>query len=169
MAKLLVLVSLVYLYFNINEFLVPGYKLKNFDAVHLQALFNGHYAGLFWGTQILGLILPIIFLFFRYFRKPAPVFIIALFVMAGAWLKRYLIVVPTMEHPFLPVQHLPLEFAVYSPTLIEITITAGTLFLTLLIITVLSKFLPIIPIWEMTHHESGKPAEKGFRNFASFY
>ncbi len=153
MAKLLVLVSLVYLYFNINEFLVPAYKLKKFDAIHLQALFSGHYAWLFWGTQIFGLILPIIFLVFRLFRKPAYAFVIALFVLAGAWIKRYLIVVPTMEHPFLPVQHLPPSFVVYTPTLIEITITMGTVFLTLIIITVLSKFLPIIPIWEMVQNE----------------
>jgi molybdopterin-containing oxidoreductase family membrane subunit len=151
MSKLLVLVSLVYLYFNINEFLVPGYKLKKFDAIHLEALFSGHYAWMFWGTQILGLILPIIFLLFRFFRKPASVFVIAIFVLAGSWLKRYLIVVPTMEHPFLPVQHLPPSFVTYTPTLIEITITMGTIFLALIIITVLSKFLPIIPIWEMIH------------------
>ena len=44
MAKLLVLVSVVYFYFNINEFLVPGYKLKKFDAIHLEALFSGHHA-----------------------------------------------------------------------------------------------------------------------------
>lgn len=154
MAKLLVLVSLVYLYFNLNEFLVPGYKLKKFDLVHLEALFSGHYAGLFWGTQILGLILPIILLLFKPFRKPAPVFIIAIFLLAGSWLKRYLIVVPTMEHPFLPPQNLPLNFTVYTPTLIETTITMGTLFLALLIFTLLAKFLPIIPVWEMVHAES---------------
>ncbi len=153
MTKLLVVVALVYLYFNINEFLVPGYKLKKFDAIHLHALFSGHYAGLFWGTQILGLILPVILLIFRSLRKPTPAFVIALFVLAGSWLKRYLIVVPTMEHPFLPVQHLPLNFMIYTPTLIEITITMGTLFLALIIITVLAKFLPIIPIWEMVHKD----------------
>jgi len=152
MAKLLILVSLVYLYFNINEFLVPGYKMKKFDAVHLHALFSGHYAGLSWATQLAGLIIPIVLLLFRRFRKPTAAFVIALFVLAGSWLKRYLIVVPTMEHPFLPVQHLPADFIVYTPTLIEITITAGTLFFTLIIITVLAKFLPIIPIWEMSQH-----------------
>ena len=36
MGKLLVFVSLVYLYFNINEFLVPGYKMKTAEGIHLQ-------------------------------------------------------------------------------------------------------------------------------------
>ena len=151
MAKLLVLVSLVYLYFNVNEFLVPGFKMKKFDAVHLQALMTGHFAWLFWGTQVCGLILPILLLLLRPFRKPAPLLVIAMFVLAGAWLKRYLIVVPTMAHPFLPVQHLPAEFRIYTPTLIEITVTFGTLILSLLIFTVLAKFLPILPVWEITH------------------
>ena len=38
MGKLLVLVLLIYLYFNINEFLVPGYKMKLADGIHLKNL-----------------------------------------------------------------------------------------------------------------------------------
>ena len=156
MGKLLVLVSLVYLYFNINEYLVPAYKMKTADAVHLKAMFVGHYALLFWSTQILGLILPIILLLFKKMRKPDYILIISIFVIAGAWLKRYLIVVPTMEHPFLPIQNVPDEFKFYSPTLIETSITYGTLILALIIITILSKLFPVIPIWETTqkHDES---------------
>jgi molybdopterin-containing oxidoreductase family membrane subunit len=150
-AKLLVLVSLVYLYFNINEFIVPGYKLKKSDTIHLEELFTGHYAILFWATQIFGLILPIILLLFKQVRKAKPMLFIGIFVLAGSWIKRYLIVIPTMENPFLPIQHVPLNFKLYSPTAIEITITFGTILLTILIITVLSKFLPVIPIWETTH------------------
>ena len=148
MARLLVLVAIVYLYFNINEFLVPGYKLKKMDLPHLQELFTGKYALLFWGTQMLGLILPILLLFLKPMRKPVPATIIAVFVIAGAWLKRYIIVVPGQEHPFLPAQHYPQEWLVYKPTLIEISITLASFVLVLIIITLLSKFFPVIPIWE---------------------
>jgi Ni/Fe-hydrogenase subunit HybB-like protein len=155
MAKLLVLVSVVYLYFNINEFLVPGYKLKKFDAIHLEALFSGHHAMLFWGTQLLGLIIPMILLLFRKMRKPLPSAIISLFVIAGAWLKRYIIVIPTQEHPFLPVQYVPGEWMVYKPTLIETAITCASIILVLMIITILSKTFPVISIWEVAE-EKGK-------------
>lgn len=148
MGKLLVLVSLVYLYFNLNEFMVPGYKMKKFDAIHLQTLFTGAYSTMFWSVQILGLVIPIILLLFKQMRKPLPMLIIALFVIVGAWFKRYIIVVPTMEHPYLPIQNVPLNFKVYSPTLVEILITIAPLILVLLIITVLSKVVPIIPIHE---------------------
>jgi Ni/Fe-hydrogenase subunit HybB-like protein len=148
MGKLLVLVSLVYLYFNLNEFMVPGYKMKKFDAIHLTELFTGGHALLFWGTQILGLILPIILLLFKQLRKPLPIMVISIFVLVGAWFKRYIIVVPPQENPYIPIQNVPYIFKHYTPTLDEILITVGPIILTLIIITVLSKVIPIIPIQE---------------------
>lgn len=149
MGKLLVLVCIVYFYFNINEFLVPGYKMKKFDAIHIEALFTGQHAIMFWTSQILGLILPMIILLIKPFRKPLPLFVISIFVVIGAWLKRYIIVVPTMEHPFLPVQNLPHEWQVYQPTIIEGAVTLGSLVLGIMIISVLAKLFPVISIWEM--------------------
>jgi Ni/Fe-hydrogenase subunit HybB-like protein len=152
--KLLVLVSLVYLYFNLNEFMVPGYKMKRFDAIHLHDLFVGGHAVMFWSVQILGLILPIILLLFKKIRQPLPMLIISIFVLLGAWFKRYIIVIPTMEHPFLPIQNVPLNFKVYSPTLPEILITIGPFILVLIIITILAKVIPVVPIHEtLEHHE----------------
>jgi len=148
MGKVLATVSLVYLYFNINEFLVPWYKLKRADAVHLQELFAGKDALMFWLVQIGGLVLPILFLLFRRFRKPLPIMIISIFVLVGAWFKRYIIVIPTQEHPFLPIQHVPHNFVHYSPTLIESLITIAPFIMVLMIITPISKFFPVIPLHE---------------------
>lgn len=158
MSKLLVLVAIVYFYFNLNEFLVPAYKLKTADAVHIEALFIGKYALLFWATQLGGLIIPILLLFFKRMRKPLPAMIISLFVLAGAWLKRYIIVVPTQEHPLLPAQNYPHEWMVYTPTLIETAITLASIILVLMIITILSKLFPVIPIWEMAEKNHEKQA-----------
>ena len=122
--------------------------MKKFDAIHLQSLFAGTHALLFWSVQIFGLILPIILLVFNKMRRPLPMLIIASFVLVGAWFKRYIIVVPTMEHPFLPIQNVPLNFKVYSPTLIETLVTIAPFILVLLIITILSKVIPIVSIHE---------------------
>jgi len=154
MAKLLILVSLVYLYFNINEYLVPAYKMKQGDAVHLHEIFAGRWSLMFWGIQLLGLIIPLILLLFRSMRKPFPMLIIAIFVFAGSWFKRYLIVVPPEEHPYLPIQYEPKGFHFYTPTLIEIAITLASFILVLMIITILSKFFPVIPVKEMIHENN---------------
>lgn len=154
MGKLLVLVAIVYFYFNLNEFLVPGYKLKKFDAIHIHSLFAGQKAALFWSTQLLGLVIPMILLVFKKMRRPLPAMIISIFVIAGSWLKRYIIVVPTQEHPYLPIQNVPVEWMVYKPTIIETSITIASIILVLMIITVLSKTFPVVPIWEIAEEKS---------------
>jgi len=153
MGKLLVLVSLVYAYFNLNEFLVPAYKMKEAEAVHLHTLFTGSYAVLFWSVQIFGLVLPIILLVFKKFRKPGWITFISVFVLIGAWLKRFIIVIPTMLHPYLPVQNVPEAFHKYFPTWIEVFVTWGSFVLALGIVTLLLKIFPVIPIWEMAEEE----------------
>jgi molybdopterin-containing oxidoreductase family membrane subunit len=159
MGKLLVLVCLVYLYFNINEFMVPVYKMKLADGVHLKTLFSGGYAFLFWFVQIVGLILPILLIVMKFFRKPLPLTIISVVVLVSAWFKRYLIVIPTMEHPFLPVQNVPEHFHHYTPTSTEIMIMLFSFFASLLIISVLAKLFPVITIWE---HAEDKGIDKKY-------
>jgi molybdopterin-containing oxidoreductase family membrane subunit len=156
MGKLLVLVALVYLYFNINEFLVPAYKMEKAEARHLYELFAGKYAFMFWMAQLFGLILPIILLLFKQMRRPFPMFLIGLSVFIASWFKRYLIVVPTIEHPFLPIQNVPEHFKFYTPTIIESAITLASFILVLMIISVLSKLFPVIPVEETIHEQTNK-------------
>lgn len=155
MGKLLVLVSLVYLYFNLNEFLVPAYKMKLADGHHLHTLFSlhGEYGVMFYLTQIFGLILPIILGFFKRFRKPFPMMLIGTAVLVGAWFKRVIIVVPTLIHAHLPIQNVPEEFHHYSPTGIEITITVGTIAASVLIFSILVKLFPVISMWELAEEK----------------
>jgi len=142
------------LYFNVNEYLIPAYKSTNEESAHLEELFFGGYAPLFWTVIIGGLIIPVIALVFPKGRKPVPLFIIALLVVLGAWWKRYIIVTPTLLHPFLPIQGVPESWRHYFPTPLEWTITFGTLASALLIMTLLFRYLPIIPIHE-TAEERG--------------
>jgi molybdopterin-containing oxidoreductase family membrane subunit len=153
MGKLLVLLSLIYLYFSINEYLVPGYKMKTVEGEHLYEMFRGHYAPLFWFTQIFGMILPIIVLLFKKGRRPLPIFIVSIFVVVCAWFKRFLIVVPTQLHPFIPIQGVPESWHHYVPTWEEWAITSASLAGSLLIITLLVRLFPIIPIWEIAEEK----------------
>ncbi|MBN2747585.1 MAG: polysulfide reductase NrfD [Bacteroidales bacterium] len=159
MGKLMVLVSLVYLYFNLNEFLVPGYKMKTHDAIHLHTLFSGEYSLMFWLTQTFGLILPIVLGLFKKMRKPFPLMLIGASLVIGAWYKRVIIIVPTLIHAHLPIQNVPKDFTEYNPTGMEITITIGVIATAVLIVAILAKLFPVVPIWE-TAHEKGVDIEK---------
>jgi len=160
MGRVLILVSVLYLYFNLNEFFVPGYKMKTQDAIHLKELFTGGHALLFWGVQLCGLVIPVFLMLFRSVRRPTPMLIISTIMLISAWLKRFLIVVPPQAHPYLPVQNFPVEWIVYKPTLIEILVTAASFLLVLIIITILSKLFPVIPIWELAEDEIKKETKE---------
>ncbi len=146
LGKLLALACLVYLYFNMNEYLIPAYTPSTGEEIHLNTLFVGSYSYLFWMVTIGGLILPILFLLFKKGRKPLPMFVIGLVVVIGSWWKRYIIITPTLLHPFLPIQGVPESWHHYFPSLHEWLITIATLAMALLIITLLVRYLPVIPI-----------------------
>ena len=146
LGKLLALACFIYLYFNMNEYLIPAYTASVNEAIHLNTLFTGHYAPLFWLVTVGGLIIPSIVLLFKKGRKPLPIFIISLVVVLSSWWKRYIIVTPTLLHPFLPIQGVPESWHHYFPSLHEWLITSATLAMALLIITILFRYLPVIPI-----------------------
>lgn len=155
MGKLLVMLALLYLYFNVNEYLVPAFKMKKPEAEHLAELFTGAFAPLFWSAIILGMILPILIMLFPAGRKPLPMFICGILVVVGAWFKRFLIVTPTMLHPFLPLSESPESYYHYFPTWEEWAITIGSLAGSLLVITFFVRLFPIVPIEETIREKMG--------------
>ena len=78
-------------------------------------------------------------------------------VVVAAWFKRYLIVIPGLAHPYLPIQDVPESWKHYSPSLVEMTIVAATFAAMLLIVTLFTRFFPIISVWEVAE---GKLAGK---------
>lgn len=148
MGRIVVMLSLLYLYFNVNEYLVPAFKMKTGEEAHLKGLFSGEFALVFWFAILIGMIIPILILVFKKGRKPMPMFIAGIMIVIGAWFKRYLIVTPTLLHPFLPMQDAPAEFHHYFPSWEEWAIAMGTLAGTLLVITFFARIYPIIPIQE---------------------
>lgn len=159
MGKAVVLLALLYLYFNVNEYLVPAFKMKKPEEAHLTNLFAGEFAPMFWFAVLIGMIIPILILIFKKGRKPLPMFIAGCMVVIGAWFKRYLIVTPTLLHPFTPMHDAPEKFKHYFPSWEEWAIAMGSLAGALLIITIFARIFPIIPIHE-TIEEKNETVEK---------
>jgi Ni/Fe-hydrogenase subunit HybB-like protein len=158
MGRVVVLLALLYLYFNVNEYLIPAFKMKKSEEAHLTELFAGEYAVMFWFAILVGMIIPIFILLFKKGRKPLPMFIAGSMVVVGAWFKRYLIVTPTLLHPFLPMQNVPAAYKHYFPSWEEWAIAMGSLAGTLLVITFFARIYPIIPIYETITEHNEKAA-----------
>jgi len=159
MGRIVVLLALLYLYFNVNEYLVPAFKMKKPEEQHLTQLFAGEFAPVFWFAILIGMIIPIFILIFKKGRKPLPMFIAGIMIVVGAWFKRYLIVTPTLLHPFLPMNDVPESYKHYFPSWQEWAIAMGSLAGALLIITFFARVYPVIPIQE-TINEQNEKAEQ---------
>ena len=87
--------------------------------------------------------------------RPVTSFVIAsALIVVQAWFKRFLIVVPVMENPFITEGNAALSL--YRPTWVEWAITAGAMAGFLLIYFLLSRLVPIVSVWETAHAKSAE-------------
>jgi molybdopterin-containing oxidoreductase family membrane subunit len=75
--------------------------------------------------------------------------ITCIIIVIGAWIKRYIIVVPTLLHPYMPIQEVPADWSSYFPNWVEWSVTMGCLAGIFLVITIFSKLFPIMAVWEV--------------------
>ncbi len=72
----------------------------------------------------------------------------------------FLIVIPSLQHPYLPIQDVDESYRHYIPTWEEWANTSASFAGVLLIITILIKLFPVIPIWEIAHEKGLKKLTK---------
>jgi Ni/Fe-hydrogenase subunit HybB-like protein len=147
LARLMLIFGFVYAYFVINEHVGAGYTGEENEKPLLEKMFTGTYAIQFWAMIFVGLVLPLLILVTPVGRNIAGIVTAAVLVNVGMWIKRYIIVVPTLASPYMPTRTgAPLT---YVPTWVEWSITAGGFAAFLLMFILFSKVFPIISIWEV--------------------
>ena len=149
--SLVLLVSCAaYTYFVVNEYLGPGYTRETVERHLLETIFRGSYAREFWGMAIIGLVVPGVMLALPGLRTIKGIITASILVNIGMWLKRYVIVVPTLSMPFMPLQSTVGSQLSYIPTWVEWTITASAFAASCLFYIIFSKIFPIVSIWEVS-------------------
>ncbi len=149
MGRLVLALTLIYAYLNLNEYWIPAYKMATAEGHLLRDLFSGSYSTVFWTLQFGTVLLPIIILSIPKGRRPLMLAITCIIIVAGAWVKRYIIVVPTLLHPFMPIQEVPGDWSSYFPNYVEFSITAACLAGIFLVITLFAKLFPMMAVWEV--------------------
>ncbi len=158
LSKLLLGFTITYMYFAISEYLTIGYTSEKAEIELIHELLYGDFALMFWYFMLGGLIIPAILLSIVIFKKSLSdrmvmtlVFIAAIMINLGMWLKRYLITVPTLSRP--TVQEGWYE---YIPSEVEIWILISKFASFILFFIILSKIFPIISLWEVEEEEIKK-------------
>lgn len=146
---LLLIMAAFYGYFTFSDYLTKWYGSVKMDKVLIDKLFEDYYF-LFIFANYIGILLPLIIVGFPRFRTIRNITIAAVIALLGLWVNRYLIVVPTLETPFLPIQDSRMDFLKYSPTWVEWALTAAGISVYGMLFMLASKIAPIISISEMT-------------------
>ena len=153
---LLLILLLTYFYLTFTEYLTVGYKLEGGEKDLLKLVMLGKNAPWFWLFFVSSIVIPAVLIIFSR-RKTIPLVVTAaVLVVIGMWLKRFIIVVPTLQVPLMP-----FEFGTYTPTWVEISIGAATLAGFVLMFTLAAKFIPSISMWEVTSESEGEPSPAG--------
>jgi len=82
--------------------------------------------------------------FERVRRSHAALFVIALLVLAGMWFERFLLIVSSLYHDFLPS-----SWGMFYPTFWDIAFLAGSIGLFFLLFLLFVRLLPLLPMFEL--------------------
>ena len=108
-----------------------------------------NYFNLFILSNYVGVLVPLIVVGFRKLRTINNITIAAVVVVIALWINRYLIVVPTLETPYLPIQDERLAWQLYSATWVEWALTAAGVAMFCLLFTIGSKLIPIVQVSDL--------------------
>lgn len=141
---LLLVMSLLWFYFTLTENLTTFYGAEPAHLAVFYAKFTGPYAPYFWIMVFCCFVLPVAILSNRKTRTIKGIVIVSIGVIIGMWLERFTIVLPTLINP-----RLPIERGVYSPSWVELSVTAACIAGFILLYMLFVKFFPIVSIWEI--------------------
>jgi len=147
LAKLLLLMSLLWFYFTMAENLTVWYGNDPKEMAVFGARTRAHYAPLFWTMVFVNFVVPFVLLGIRRLRTIRTATVASVGVLVGMWLERFVIVVPTLANP-----RLPSASSRYGPTWVEIAITSATFAAMMMMYLIFSKLFPIIAVWEFKPH-----------------
>ena len=135
-------------YFTFSEYLTKWYGSEKNDEQLIQVLLK-NYFNLFILSNYVGVLAPLIVVGFKKLRTINNITIAAGIVVIALWLNRYLIVVPTLETPYLPIQDDREAWLHYSATWVEWALTAAGVAMFCLLFTIGSKLIPIVQVSDL--------------------
>jgi Ni/Fe-hydrogenase subunit HybB-like protein len=144
LGKLLLVMALLWGYFVFNERLVTYYGNEPSEMAVFWRTQREEFAPLYWAMVIGNFVLPLVLMGIRRFRTITGCVIASIGVVVGMWLERFLIIVPSLGH-----KYLPYSYGIYRPQPVEIIIAGATFVAMALLYVLFVKAVPIISIWEL--------------------
>jgi molybdopterin-containing oxidoreductase family membrane subunit len=144
MGEVMLATGLIVAYGYLIETFMAWYSGNIYEQYMMWNRLFGPYWYMYWALILFNILVPQA-LWFRAVRThPGVLFVIAICVNIGMWLERYVIVVVSLSRDFLPS-----SWGMYSATIWDYAIFAGTIGLFVCLLFIFIRLLPMISIFEM--------------------
>ena len=146
-AKTIVFTGLIVGFAYGTEVFIAWYSQNIIEMESFRWRAFGDYAPEYWIMVICNSVIPLLYLFRRFRTHLVWLFVISIFVNIGMWFERFVIIVGSVAHDFLPN-----AWGLYRPTLIEGGIMLGAFCLFFFLFLLFVKHLPSVSMTEMKEH-----------------
>jgi molybdopterin-containing oxidoreductase family membrane subunit len=144
MCKIILLTGSIVGYAYAMEFFIAWYGGNLFEQYAFINRATGPYWWANWSMIFCNVVAPQLF-WMRFFRRHVLwVFVICMFVNAGMWFERFVIIVTSLHRDFLPS-----SWGMFYPTWVDIWTFVGTFGIFLSLFLVFIRWLPMICIFEV--------------------
>ncbi len=145
LGKLVLVFSFAWTYFFFADYLTEWYggEAVGHQLLTLQA--HGPVAPLWYTMLVTNILIPWLTLWNKKVRtSPTGLLLVTLGVNVGMYIERYIIVAG-----FLTRNRSPFDWGVYNPSPVELLISIGSLSLFILLYALVSRLIPLVPVWEV--------------------
>jgi Ni/Fe-hydrogenase subunit HybB-like protein len=144
MCKIVLVTGLMVSYSYLIEFFMAWYSGNIYEKFAFMNRAFGPYAWAYWIMIVCNMFVPQIF-WFKRMRTTIPViFIASLLINVGMWFERFVIIVTSLAHDFLPS-----SWHYYKPTIFDIGMLVGSFGIFLTLFLLFLRSLPMIAMSEV--------------------
>ncbi len=135
-------------YFTFSDYLTKWYGSVKMDKILIDKLFT-EFKTYFIFANYIGILTPVIIIAIPRLRTINNITIASVIALLALWVNRYIIIVPTLETPFIPIQDTRHDWLFYSPTWVEWSLTLAGVAVFGMLFMIISKLAPIVSISEL--------------------
>ena len=144
MGMVMLATGMIVAYGYLMETFMAWYSGDIFEKYMMMNRMFGPYGWMYWLLVLFNILIPQALWFRSLQTNVMALFVIAISVNIGMWLERYVIVVVSLHR-----DHMPSAWGMYSGTIFDYGVFAGTLGLFVALLFLFIRVLPMISIFEM--------------------
>lgn len=143
-AKTIIFTGLIVAFAYGTEFFIAWYSHNPVEMAVFQYRPTGDYAVGFWIMVVCNTVVPLLFFFKAIRSRIGWLFGISILVNIGMWYERFVIIITSVAHDFMPY-----AWGLYHPTVIEFGIMLGSFSLFFFLFFLFVKHMPSVAMTEM--------------------